>query len=86
MYCTFCTKQVLAEHIGYSPHTIKAIRQRGDWQEGIHYVKQNSRSIRYNLELCLNWLATRHNPSAHEKEILRYLASLEGEKARKSTR
>ncbi len=80
----FCNENVLAQQLGYSPNTIKTIRQRGDWIEEIHYVRQNSRTIRYNLDLCLNWLANRHNPKAHQEEILRYLASLEGGKLRKS--
>ncbi|BAY61183.1 hypothetical protein NIES22_12440 [Calothrix brevissima NIES-22] len=83
---SFCNKNILAQHIGYSSHTLKAIRQRGEWIEGIHYVRENSRTIRYNLALCLNWLANKHNPDAHQKEIARYLASLEVQKTRKGKR
>ena len=79
---SFCSKRVLANRIGYSPHTLKAIRHRGDWIEGIHYVRQNSRTILYNLELCLNWLANQATPSAHQRAIECYLASLVGEKPR----
>lgn len=86
MSFTFCNKHVLAQRLGYSPHTLKAIRQRGDWLEGIHYIRPNgnSRVIRYNLDLCLNWFANQSNPNAHHREIERYLMSLEGEKRRKS--
>ncbi|WP_435023298.1 hypothetical protein [Nostoc sp. CALU 1950] len=82
----FCNKHVLAQRLGYSPHTLKAIRQRGDWLEGIHYIRPNgnSRVIRYNLEICLNWLANQNNPNAHQRAIERYLMSLEGEKLRKA--
>ncbi|MHC5826996.1 MAG: hypothetical protein ACYT04_66790 [Nostoc sp.] len=86
MNFTFCNKYFLAQHIGYSSHTLKAIRQRGEWIEGIHYVRENSRTIRYNLEICLNWLANKHNPDAHKETIARYLANLEGQKTRKSKR
>ena len=85
MHSTFCNKHVLAEKLGYSPHTLKAIRQRGEWIEGIHYVKPkgNSRVIRYNLELCLNWLANQNNPDAHKKVVESYLSSLDCKSLRK---
>ncbi|MBW4490240.1 MAG: excisionase family protein [Trichocoleus desertorum ATA4-8-CV12] len=86
MSFSFCNKHVLAQRLGYSHHTLKTIRQRGDWIEGVHYVRPNanSRVIRYNLELCLHWLANQHNIEAHRKEIERYLMSLQGEKLRKA--
>lgn len=86
MSFSFCNKHFLAQKIGYSSHTLKSIRQRGEWIEGIHYVRENSRTIRYNLELCLNWLANKHNPDAHQKEIVRYLTSLEVQTTRKNKR
>lgn len=77
MKFSFCNKRVLAQNLGCSHHTVKSLRQRGDLIEEIHYIRENSRTIRYNLELCLNWLANRHNPGAHQKAIDQYLASLE---------
>ena len=82
MKYSFCGKRVLASRLGYSPHTLKAIRRRGDWVESIHYVRQNSRTILYNLELCLNWVANQSNPNAHQWAIECYLTSLLGEKPR----
>lgn len=81
----FCNKHLLAEKLGYSAHTLKAIRLRGDWIEGIHFVRPqgNSRVIRYNLELCLNWLANQANPAAHQAAIECYLSTLEGPKSRR---
>lgn len=85
MKYSFCNKRVLAQSLGCSHHTIKAFRQRGDLIEGIHYIRENSRTIRYNLELCLNWLANRHNPAAHRRAIEQYLKTLEDAgKSRKS--
>jgi hypothetical protein len=73
----FCNKKVMAQKIGYSHHTLRTFRERGDWIEGIHYERVNSRTIRYNTELCSNWLANQHNPKAHQKAIEQYLESLE---------
>lgn len=72
----FCTKHTIAERTGYSPHTLKKIRQRGEWIEGIHYVRKNSRVIRYNLGLCLDWFANQDNPQAHRRAIEIYRQSL----------
>jgi tRNA(His) 5'-end guanylyltransferase len=44
--------------------------------EGIHWVRMNSRCIRYNLELIKDWLHNRHDPAAHQRAIEIYQASL----------
>lgn len=72
----FSNKKVLAKIIGCSVHTLKAFRLRGDWIEGVHYTRINSRSILYNLPLCIDWIANRNNPLAHQQAIEKYLASL----------
>ena len=72
---TFCSKNSMAEQLGYSPYTLKAIRQRRDWLEGLHFVRPNSRVIRYNRELCLDWLANINDPEAHQKAIDKYGSS-----------
>jgi hypothetical protein len=77
MEYSFCNKRALAQKLGCSHHTIKAFRQRGELIENIHYIRSSPRSILYNLELCLNWLANRHSPASHRKAIEQYLASLE---------
>lgn len=85
MSYTFCTKNILAQKLGFSPHTLKAIRKRGDWIEGVHFVRPegNSRVIRYNLELCINWLANQSNPKAHQREIEEYLINLDCNRSKK---
>lgn len=82
----FCNKRTLAERTGYSPHTLKKLRQRGDWIEGIHYVRENSRVVRYNLSLCLDWLANRGNSQAHQRAIEAYLSSLPSNQPQKRGR
>lgn len=76
----FCNKHTLSERTGYSPHTLKKLRQRGDWIEGIHFVRDNSRVVRYNLNLCLDWLANRGDPHAHQQAIEAYLVALSASK------
>lgn len=82
----FCNKRTLAERTGYSTHTLKKLRQRGDWIEGIHYIRQNSRVVRYNLNLCLDWLANRQNPQFHQRAIEDYLSSLPSNQPQKRGR
>lgn len=70
------SKNQAAALIGLSPHTLRRYRERGIWQEGIHYSKPSQNSVVYNERLILNWIANRHNPIAHEQAIERYLSDL----------
>ena len=79
----FCKKSEIASFLGYSPHTLKVLRRREDWLEGIHYVRLNSRTIRYNRELCLNWLANRDEPDLHQQAIDQYVEWLASKKPMK---
>lgn len=72
---TWIEKHPTAKIIGVSPHTLKPYRNRY-WQLDIHYVKYNSRTIRYNRELIIDWAANRSNPECHQRAIEAYLASL----------
>ena len=72
----FVSKQKASECLSLSSSTLKKYRLQGDWIEGIHWVRINSRCIRYNLELIQDWLHNRTNPSAHMRAIETYQASL----------
>ncbi|NHC34303.1 hypothetical protein QH73_0006460 [Scytonema millei VB511283] len=73
---TMLDKYLTAKIVGISPHTVKTYRERY-WQAGIHYVRCNSRMIRYNQELIIDWVANRSNsPECHQRAIEAYLASL----------
>ena len=71
--------------LGISVHTIKTYRIL-HWQSGIHYQYINSRTIRYNRELLIDWLVNRYCPEAHQRAIEEYLASLPSNKAKKHER
>ncbi len=75
----FLNKRDMADKIGLSCHTLRRYRERGDWLQGIHYIKVSQNVVLYNEELVLNWFANRGNPAAHERAIERYLASLDEE-------
>ena len=56
------------------------------WQSGIHYQYLNTRTIRYNRELLIDWLANRSCPEAHQRAIEAYLASLPSNQPKKRGR
>ncbi|WP_231936249.1 MULTISPECIES: helix-turn-helix transcriptional regulator [Fischerella] len=58
----FVSKQQASEHLNLSFATLKKYRLDGTWIEGIHWVRINSRCVRYNLELIQDWLQNRHDP------------------------
>lgn len=58
-----------------SVHTLKTYRIL-HWQSGIHYQHLNSRTIRYNRELILDWVVNIPYPEVHQRAIQAYLASL----------
>lgn len=76
MVFQFITKQQASEILNMSFSTLKKYRLNGTWIEGIHWVKLNSRCIRYNLELIQDWLHNREDPVAHYRAIDLYHASL----------
>ncbi|WP_228040979.1 hypothetical protein [Nodosilinea sp. LEGE 07088] len=55
---------------------MRRYRVQGLLIEGVHWVRVNSRCIRYNLELIKDWLHNRHDPAAHQRAIEIYQASL----------
>ena len=72
----FVNKQKATEALGLSGETLKRYRLQGEWIEGIHWVRINSRCVRYNLELIQDWFHNRHDPAAHLRAIEFYQASL----------
>ncbi|MEO0373029.1 MAG: hypothetical protein AAF329_00090 [Cyanobacteria bacterium P01_A01_bin.17] len=72
----FVDKHVMAEAIGLSHHTLKRYRLEGLWAEDIHWIRINSRCIRYNLELIQDWVSNRNDPKLHLKAIELYLGGL----------
>ena len=72
-----------SECLNLSDSTLKKYRLKGDWIEGIHWVRINSRCVRYNLELIQDWLHNRGNPSAHLKAIQIYQQGLLSNQRRK---
>lgn len=72
----FVSKRQASECLSLSGSTLKKYRLSGEWVEGIHWVRINSRCIRYNLELLKDWLQNRGNPKAHMRAIEIYQKSL----------
>ena len=72
----FVSKRQASECLNLSGSTLKKYRLNGDWVEGIHWVRLNSRCIRYNLELIKDWLHNRHDLTVHKRAIEAYQASL----------
>lgn len=84
----FVSKHQAAKCLNFSSSTLKKYRLQGDWIEGIHWVRINSRCVRYNLELIKDWLSNRHDPAAHLRAIEQYQAGLlsnQGKTGRKKT-
>jgi hypothetical protein len=79
------TKSQTADLLSLSPHTLRRYRERGTWLEGIHFIKLNQNTVRYNEKLILDWAAHRNNPSAHQRAIERYLSSLDEIEATKTS-
>lgn len=72
----FVNKQQASLQLNFSFATLKKYRLDGTWIEGTHWVRINSRCIRYNLELIQDWLHNRHDPIAHHRAIDLYHSSL----------
>ena len=72
----FVSKRQATECLNLSGSTLKKYRLNGDWIEGIHWVRLNSRCVRYNLELIQDWLHNRENPTAHMRAISAYQQQL----------
>lgn len=72
----FVSKQEATQSLKLSGTTLRRYRVQGLLIEGVHWVRVNSRCIRYNLKLINDWLHNRHDPAAHQRAIEIYQASL----------
>ena len=72
----FADKRLACARLKLSGTTLKRYRTEGVWIEGVHWVRLNSRCIRYNLEMVQDWLQNRHDPVAHQRTIEMYQAQL----------
>ena len=72
----FVSKRQATECLNLSGSTLKKYRLNGEWIEGLHWVRLNSRCVRYNLELIQDWLHNRENPAAHMRAISVYQQKL----------
>lgn len=72
----FVSKQEATQSLKLSGTTLRRYRVQGLLIEDVHWVRLNSRCIRYNLELIKDWLHNRHDPAAHQRAIEIYQASL----------
>lgn len=74
-----------AKLIGLSPSCLKNYRlNKGLLIENIHWVYVNAgrRTILYNVELLLDWVATRADPQ-HQRTIEAYLAAQSNRRSRR---
>ncbi|MBN8563458.1 MAG: hypothetical protein J0L70_23250 [Leptolyngbya sp. UWPOB_LEPTO1] len=78
----FVNKQEAATYLRVSSSTLKRYRMEGEWIEGVHWIRVNCRSIRYNLDLIKDWLQNRHNPILHQQAIEQYCAAVAKENKR----
>ncbi|MEG3437800.1 hypothetical protein V0288_11785 [Pannus brasiliensis CCIBt3594] len=76
MVTRFVGKGEASRCLNLSDTTLKRYRLQGLLVEGIHWVRLNSRCIRYNLDLLQDWIQNRHDPKAHQKAIDIYQANL----------
>ena len=71
---SYLSKREMAKLLGVRPDTLKEYRK--NMIEGVHFIRPNSRVVRYNPELVSHWFANRQNPKIHQSVIDQYLASL----------
>ncbi|MBD2596526.1 hypothetical protein H6G74_19630 [Nostoc spongiaeforme FACHB-130] len=80
----FVSKQVVSKLTGLSGETLKRYRLQGKLQKDIHWVVLNSRVVRYNITLVLDWVQNHvSNPNAHLRAIDNYLADLPSNQRKK---
>lgn len=78
----FVTKHKIIEYLNLSEATLKKYRRSGEWLEGVHWVRVNSRCVRYNLDLIEDWMNYRHDPEVHLRKVIAYQRALFSPKKR----
>lgn len=76
MEAQFVSKHEIARLIHVSPETLKSYRRSELLVEGIHWIRVNSRVVRYNLPLVQDLFQNLNNPTAHQRTIDNYRATL----------
>lgn len=71
----FVDKWGASQLTGISPETLKKYRLSGLLIEDIHWVRINSKALRYNARLLIDWLRNQGNPRAHQLVVENYLAA-----------
>lgn len=56
MNLPFITIQKLAAETGYSENALRAKIQRGEFAEGIHFIRSPDNRIQFNVEAYLKWV------------------------------
>lgn len=82
----FVGKRVASQQTGLSGDTLKKYRRIGKLIKGIHWIALNSRTVRYNLPLLMDWLQNEFEPAAHQRAIDAYLAALPSNQPKKKGR
>jgi hypothetical protein len=62
---TLINPQDAAKISDRKPDTLKRLRRQGDLIEGVHWVRENNRRVKYRKELLEDWAATRHDTHRH---------------------
>ena len=65
--------QEAAELLGCHPGSLNRYRRSGEWLEGAHFWKRNSRVIRYNLTLIRDWDMNRSDPAKHLLAVQKFV-------------
>lgn len=76
MVTRFVGKGEATRFLNMSDTTLKRYRLQGLLIEGIHWIRLNSRCIRYNLDLVQDWVQNRDDPAAHQRAIEIYRSGL----------
>ncbi len=72
----FVGRKQISECLNLGSTTLRKYRVDGVWIEGIHWVRVNSRCVRYNIELLQDWFHNRNDPAAHQRAIDAYQIKL----------
>lgn len=72
----FVGKREISKLTGLSGDTLKKYRLKGLLSQDIHWIRINSKVVRYNVPLVKDWLQNINDPQAHQRAIEVYLATL----------
>jgi hypothetical protein len=72
----FVGKREISKLTGLSGDTLKKYRLKGLLSQDIHWIRINSKVVRYNVPLIKDWLQNINDPQTHQRAIEAYLATL----------